>query len=173
MTKLVDSLCGKQSITLFCRSHVTVFYIDYSNTARVCWLDREKNQVILELKVKHAIHSIHNVLNQRRLIGVCSKNRHRKLVYVVESEVLASSLAKRSWSTSLQQTLRLRPLDLSGLTAPSIGYKTEGQRQATNEMTSSIDVLASVSLVTLNADLVIGVRKYYLTSKQPGKVLST
>ena len=71
---------------------------------------------------------------------------------------------------SLPQTLGLRPLDLSGLTAPSIGYKTEGQRLATNEMTTSIDVLASVSLVTRNADLVIGVRKYYLNSKQLAKV---
>ena len=70
---------------------------------------------------------------------------------------------------SLPQTLGLRPLDLSGLTAPSVGYKTEGQREATNEMTASIDVFASVSLVTQTADLVIGVRKYHLTSKQLGK----
>ena len=54
---------------------------------------------------------------------------------------------------SLPQTLGLRPLDLSGLTAPSIGYKTEGQRQATNEMTAYIDVLASVSLATNTVDL--------------------
>ena len=71
--------------------------------------------------------------------------------------------------TSLLQTLGLPPLDLSGLTAPSIGYKTEGQRQATNEKTTSIGVLASVSLVTNTADLVIGVRKYYFNSKQLGK----
>ena len=45
-------------------------------------------------------------------------------------------------------------MNLSGLTAPSIGYKTEGQREATNEMTASIDVLASVSLVNRTADLV-------------------
>ena len=52
---------------------------------------------------------------------------------------------------SLPQTLGLRLLDLSGLTAPSIGYKIVGQKQATNEMTVSIIymyVLASISLVT-------------------------
>ena len=71
------------------------------------------------------------------------------------------------------QTLGLRPLDLSGLTAPSIGYNAGGQRQSTNEITESFDDLASVSLVTHTADIVIGVRKYYLTSKQLGKVSFT
>ena len=33
---------GKKSITLFYSSHVAVFYIGYLNTARVCWLNREK-----------------------------------------------------------------------------------------------------------------------------------
>ena len=80
--------------------------------------------------------------------------------------LLTSSLAK-------PQTLGLRPLDLSGLTAPSIGYKTEGQRQATNEMTASIDVSARVSLVTRTADPVIVARKYHLTSKQLRKVSFT
>ena len=75
---------------------------------------------------------------------------------------------------SLPQTLGLRPLDLSGLTAPSIGYKTEGQRQGTNEMTAPVDVLVSVFLVLTHAvDLVIGVGKYYLTSNQLWKVSFT
>ena len=85
---------------------------------------------------------------------------------VLSQEILHNNHLR---DTFLPKTFDFRPLDLSGLTAPSIGYKTEGQRQATNEMTASIHVLASVSLVTHTADLVIGVRKYYLTSKQLGK----
>ena len=55
----------------------------------------------------------------------------------------------RSWYrvTIVILPSHLRKLDLSCLTARSIGYKTEGQRQATNEMTASIDVFASVSLL--------------------------
>ena len=70
----------------------------------------------------------------------------------MKSNYKTSSLVKRSWY--VPQTLGLRPLDLSNLTAPSIGYKTEGQRQAINEMRASVDVLASVSLETHIADLV-------------------
>ena len=49
MTKLMK-LFGerKKSIMLFCSSHVSVFYIEYLNTARSCWLYRENNQVMLE-----------------------------------------------------------------------------------------------------------------------------
>ena len=40
MTKLVELFGGrKKSIILFCSSHIAVFYISYSNTTHVCWLD--------------------------------------------------------------------------------------------------------------------------------------
>ena len=42
MNKLAELFGGrKKSITVFCSSHVAVFYIEYLNPARVGWLNTE------------------------------------------------------------------------------------------------------------------------------------
>ena len=48
MTKLVEFFGGREkSITIFCSSHMTVFYVGYPNTARVCW--KESSEFELDI----------------------------------------------------------------------------------------------------------------------------
>ena len=54
-----------------------------------------------------------------------------------------------------------------------LNSRSETSNQWNESIYMCIDVLATVSLVTHTADLVIEVRKYYLTAKQLGKVQFT